>query len=418
MSTVSIRRAISLWRELVRFSQNEDRARSLNEKNVLHRSFTLYRKRANQQIEFRKAGRKSTVQMKIIQAFVGGIEAEKAKKRLRERTSQRRITMAIEKDNANKVEEAARRKTIISKQTDAYLLILQQRQRKDRVRSDLGKLDELFESKWATKQENALTAGQVEIDSWIESAEFEDLLLKKEHELVRSISLGSGVRNDQEIAISSPSAIAYSIVDGHLAGANMCADEFLHCFTSDRISFEQFQTALEACKVTLDTNELKSIFNDLCTASPQPQRLTLDDLNEIRQLSNEYIAPEGAPWKMYVSHKQELLFHCIVTNEKIFESDITKKQIKRIVRENSRSFQMKVRRELYREKCKARELMMKHYRAKQIQYMYRRWKGRSRIKRRWKVIDECPCQLSLENCVSISIESSSVVLDWDTIKMI
>lgn len=361
------------------------------------------------------------IQMKTIQAFVGIIEAEKAKRRITERLNQRRTMMAIEKDKANKVEEEARRQTEIKKQADSFLLVVQKRQRRERVKRNLIALDELFESRWVIKEMEMLSAGNAEIDSWMKSAEFQDLRLKKEAELMRSISLGSGFRNNQEIAISNRAAIAYSIIDGYLTGANTCADEFLHHFRSNTVSFEEFQTALDTCQVTIETTQLKSLFGDLCSASPNsPNVVCVKEVNKCRQLSQQYIAPEGAPWKMYIEpFEQKLLFHCVLTNEKIFESDMTKKQIKRITRDNSGSIQMKLRKEVFRQKCKARELMLQHYAARQIQYMYRKWKSKCRIKRRWICFDEYSCQLTSEDCVTLAIASiSSAASDWSSIKMI
>lgn len=421
IARVSIRQAIALWLEFVRYSQNEDKAISWNDRKVLRRYFSLYRKRAEQQIELRRSGRYATMQLGNIEAYLGNIYAEKARARFIERIEQRRTMLMIDKNKANIIHDAVRRRTMFQKQVDDDLASWQQNRSKLRLKSDMNRLNDLFESKWATKQSEALATGEEEIKIWVASEEFADLCTKKEKEMLRAISLGSGVRSDQEKTISNPSIIAYSMLDGHLAGAKICADEFLHCFATDTINFDQFKVALDTCKVALSIKQRIEIFNGLGPLSSESQNqqvVLLKDLNKYRQLSNEYIAPEGAPWKMYVcSSKQELLFHCVVTNEKIFESEINKKHIKQIVRENSLSFEMKFRRDIFREKCKARQLMFQHYRAKQIQNMFRRWKSRRRVQRGWKVLDPILHQLSLEDCVSISI-TDDLVLEWSTIKMI
>lgn len=420
IAQVSIRQAIASWLEYVRCNQNEDKAIAWNDRKLLCRCFSLYRKRANQQIELRRSGRYATMQMGYIEEYLGSINAERARARFQERLQQRRTMLAIDRDNANIIQDAARRRTAIQKQVDADLVGWQQNQRKLRLKSDLRRLNDLFESKWATKQAEALSASEEEINKWVASEEFVDLCTKKEKEMMRAISLGSGVRNDQENTINNPSAIAYSILDGHLAGAKICADEFLHCFMTDTIDLDHLQTALDTCTVALSTEQVLEIFNGLSSTlveSHNQKVILLKDLSKYRELSNEYIAPEGAPWKMYVCpSKQELLFHCVVTNEKIFESDINKKHIKRIVRENSLSFEMKFRRDIFRQKCKARQLMLQHYRARQIQNMYRRWRSRRRIQRGRKVVDPIFCQLSLEDLVAMSI-TDVLLLEWSTIKM-
>jgi hypothetical protein len=95
--------------------------------------------------------------------------------------------------------------------------------------------------------------------------------------------------------------------------------------------------------------------------SARKEMLTIKELTEYRNLS-KHISPDGATWKCYVCpYTQCLLFHHVARNEKIFEADISKKHVQRIVRENLYSVKMmKLRTDLFHDKCKARSLMQTH----------------------------------------------------------
>lgn len=66
------------------------------------------------------------------------------------------------------------------------------------------------------------------------------------------------------------------------------------------------------------------------------------------------------------SFKSKLLFHNLSIHQKIFESNLRKKDAKRKVRENIHLSEiMKVTKDLFHERCKAPHLMIEQYRAKQ-----------------------------------------------------
>ena len=170
----------------------------------------------------------------------------------------------------------------------------------------------------------------------------------------------------------------------------MLTKEFsLEQMKSSPIHAIPFQAALVSCGLSLDANEFVKMFHAMAQYKhTKPIGFELDDLREIRQLSNTYIGEEGRRWKMYVCrvHQQHLL-HNIITDEKIFEKDIKKKHIKRIISENMQDRELlKVRRKIFSDKCNAYRLMVEYHAANSIQSMYHKWSGRQSIKKQlWAV---------------------------------
>jgi hypothetical protein len=111
------RRVIAMWLDFVSCSRKEELAMVWNQRKILRRAFDLYRKLANWQINFRKSGGIASNQMQQIEAFVSTIDAEKSRERFR----------ALEKDEANKINDAEKRQTALQKQIDADILLEQQR---------------------------------------------------------------------------------------------------------------------------------------------------------------------------------------------------------------------------------------------------------------------------------------------------
>jgi hypothetical protein len=139
----------------------------------------------------------------------------------------------------------------------------------------------------------------------------------------------------------------HDLLDGLLASAGVCADEFFHCLPSESVNVEQIKSALCSCKVSLDENQILDMFCDLCLelttsdGSSITNVIAVKDLYKYRRLYHKFVAPEGSLWKMYACpYKQELLFHNIDTNEKIYESSVRKKYVQRIVKENLRSSEL------------------------------------------------------------------------------
>lgn len=406
-----MKRGFAVWLGFVVCSRKNERAIAWRKRKLLRRVFVLYRERVRRQIDYRRSNEISSTQLKQIEAFVSSIDTKRSSEKHQEYLKRMTILASSEKDKFNRVCEDERRQKAIQKQIDADILLQQREQRRVRLQCDLKQLDNVFKSQWAFKEASIISTHESAIEKWISSAEFKDLSLKKEKEMMRVMALGSRVTNEQELALTNRSFIAYSILDSQLASANVCMDEFIHCFSSDTISFDQFETALGSCNILIDAEHIQGIFHDLCcnsmtTESSKTEELGLKDLNEYRQLASK-LYPDGATWKFYICpYKQKLLFHHSARNEKIYESAATKKHVRKIVRENLRSVEMmKIRRNLFHEKCKAHELAIRNYRAKQLQSMYRRWRGRHRNKRRRKLEDDVPCRLSVQDCVTISISS-------------
>ena len=403
------KRGIVAWLEFVECCRKIDQAMLFRKRKLLLRAFVLYRKRVSQRIEYRKSNDVSSVQMKQIEAFISSIDAKKSHEKFEEYLRHIKILASSEKDKLNSICERERRQKVIQKQIDADILLEQREQRRFRLQSDIKQLYDLFQCQWALKERDVVSAHESAIQNWMVSAEFKDICLKKEKEIMRVMALGSRITNEHETALSNISAIAYSILDSNLAGANVCIDEFMHCLSSDTINLDQFETALDSCNTSIDAEHMRGLFHDLClnstgTDSFTAEELGLKELNKHRQLSNK-VCPDGAVWRFYICpHNQELLFHNAARNEKIYESAVTKKHARKIVKENLRSVDMmKVRRDLFYQKCKAYDIAIRNYRAKQIQFMYRHWRGRRNIKRRWKFGYDVPSPLSVQDCVTISI---------------
>eukprot|EP00804_Cyclotella_cryptica_P007619 CCRYP_015221-RA/>CCRYP_015221-RA protein AED:0.02 eAED:0.02 QI:1662/1/1/1/1/0.66/3/96/695 len=413
IASALMRDAIATWLEFVQCNRKEEMAVSWNENNVLRRAFLLYREFSNQEINERNSERQASIQMELIQEFVHDIHTKSPMNKSNQFIDHQAAILNNVKKQVDQYTDAQRRKNAIQRQIDADIISHQRIQQRERAERDIRKLEYFFGVEWALKQSEALSAGEKVINTWMKSAEFADLCLKKEKEVKRVISMDSMVGTELDHSVCSRSVISYSILDGHLACASICGDEFFHCLPTIATGFDPFQKALDSCNVVLDTDHALDIFNDFHLELPaksdeslRTKEVAIKDLSEYRRLSDKYVAPEGSFWKMYVCpFKQELVFHNISTNEKIFESNLRKKDVKRIVKENFRSSEiMKVSKDLFHQRCKAHQLMIKQYRAKQIQSMYRQVRGKRRIKNRSILVnDEFWCQLSLEECVTRSI---------------
>ena len=406
IASVQIRHAIAIWLEFVRCCRNEEKAVLWNQKKTMHWAFAQYRQRSTIQVDIRKRGRKASFQMKHVEALIVSIDSMRSRQKYREYLDNRYAILKAEKDRIGRMNASERRQSEIEKQIAADILIQQRELRRQRVEFDLRRLENLFESKWAIKLANEISASESAIDRWMKSPDFTNLCCKREKEIMRMMSLESGIKEEQEMAINNPAVIAYSILDSQLSKGNMCVEEFLTYMKSDKIGLHEFNTALDTL---LNANQIQDLFDDLCqhsaTSEPTKQKaIAIADLNEYRRLSDEYIAPSGALWKIYVCpFKQKLVFHCVSLSKKIYETNLSKKDSKQIAKENLLSVErMKLRRNLFHEKCKAKQLTHQHYRAKQIQFMYRTWKARKARKRRWRV-EEFHCQLSLDDCVRKSV---------------
>ena len=226
---------------------------------------------------------------------------------------------------------------------------------------------------------------------------FKNQRQKKVKQIQRLLSIqhASTLDKDRESAITSPAIINYAILDVRLAQSRIVPDELflsLEQMKSSPIHAIPFQAALVSCGLSLDANEFVKMFHAMAQyKQPEPTKelsLMLDDLREIRQLSNTYIGEEGTRWKMYVCpvHQQQNL-HNIITDEKIFEKDIKKKHIKRMISENMQDRELlKVRRKIFSDKCNAYRVMVEYHAANSIQSMYHKWSGRQSIKKQlWAV---------------------------------
>lgn len=172
----------------------------------------------------------------------------------------------------------------------------------------------------------------------------------------------------------------------------VAADLILHLekITSP-INAVPFQSALVSCGLVLDATEFEEIFQGMAKfnqANSIDVSIELDNVHELRRLSDKYIGQEGTRWKMYVSqiHQQQLL-HNVAADKKIFEKNIKRQNIRQMVVENMQDQNMcQARIKHSNERRTRHKAMLEHYAAKSLQSMYYHWRGNQTVKqRRWIV---------------------------------
>ena len=102
----------------------------------------------------------------------------------------------------------------------------------------------------------------------------------------------------------------------------------------------------------------------------------------------EFNGVQGSPWKMYVSIAHQILvFHNVVTDDMIFEHDMTNKILKEIVKANFQAEkEVAERNHILDLKQKDLKDRKEYYAATKLQFFYWKWTAlRDMAKQRWKL---------------------------------
>jgi len=386
LKKITIRRALLSW---VAFKDLEAKGEWLAQwykTKLLRRAFRQYHAYCQTQMKIRKNARESSIQQSKILEHIKDMKTSKIT--LKEDNSIP-STLVPKLERARQYEEARQRQVEHQKQVDAIILAQQRTQRRDRFLADQKRREHEFESIWSANKLIAEETMALESNKRLElTSDFKHQCDKEVKQIQRHLSIqGASVSDTQrENAITSSSVISYSILDAHLSQAGLIPEEFLHRLEklSSPIRAVPFQAALISCGLVLDAVEFQDIFKALAQHTTTPyDAIELEDLQELRCVSNKYIGKEGSRWKMYVCpiNKRQML-HNVVLGETYLGNKIKKKLIRQSISENIQDHELlKARIKCYYDKKQAHTEMLQHYAAKSIQSMYYKFRGRRSIKK-------------------------------------
>jgi len=102
--------------------------------------------------------------------------------------------------------------------------------------------------------------------------------------------------------------------------------------------------------------------------------IVLSVIRSCFECTNKYNGTEGSPWKKYISRAHDILiFHNVVTGQKIFDYEVSKKQVKTIVLDDCRSYALvEERRNILKMRSEDYELQRKTHAAAIVQRAFRR----------------------------------------------
>jgi len=380
-----MRRALLSWVAFKDLEAKGELGAKWYKNKLSRRAFRQYHAYCQTQMKIRRAVRESSIQQSKILEHIKDMKTSTVS--LKEDNSIP-STLVSKLKRARQYEEARKRQVEHQKQVDANILAQQRTQRRERVMSDQEQREHEFESIWSANKLIAETLSLESNKKLVLTSDFKNQCDKEVKQIQRHLSIqGASVSDtERESAITSSSAISYSILDAHLAYAGLIPEEFLHRLGQlpSPIRAVPFQAALISCELVLDAVEFLDIFKGLAQHTTTPRdSIELTDLQELRCLSNKYIGKEGSRWKMYVCpiNKQQMLRN-IVTGETFLQKKIKKKLMRQAVSENIQDHELlKARRKCYEDKQQAHIEMLQHYAAKSLQSMYYKFRGRQSMKK-------------------------------------
>jgi len=391
LKKTTMRRALLSWVAFKDLEAKGEWGAKWYKNKLLRRAFRQYHAYCQTQMKIRKNARESSIQQSKILEHIEDMKTSTVSLKKDKIVP---ATLVPKLERARQYEEARQRQVEHQKQVDVTILAQQRSQRRERVVSDQKQREHEFQTIWSA---NKLIAETMTLESnkrLVLTSDFKHQCDKEVKQIQRYLSIqGASVSNvERESAITSSSAISYSILDAHLAHAGLIPEEFLHRLgqLSSPIRAVPFQAALISCGLVLDAVEFQDIFKGLVQHTTTPHdAIELADLQELRCVSNKYIGKEGSRWKMYVcpNHKQQKL-HNIVTGETFLQKNIKRKLIRQAVSENIQDHELlKARRKCYYDKNQAHTEMLEHYAAKSIQSMYYKFRGRQTIKKQQWILN-------------------------------
>ena len=389
INKVMVRRAIYEWIAFKDLALKADCSQRWYQTKVLRRAFRKFNSFSRSEIQSRRAARKAEAVRKHIQNIESSLLTPHRGSNVVQDTLQ------VKNLQTQQYEEARQRQIKLQKQIDANILVQQREHRRERVVANCKRREKEFQSMWAAKKlEEELECLDKQSKS-TQSKEIKNQSQKRVKQIQRQLSIqhASTLNKDREDAITSPAIINYSILDVRLKEGGIVPDELFLSLEKMKspIHSVPFQAALVSCGLSLDANEFEKMFHAMVQykqTQSATRSLKLDNLREIRKLSNTFVGEEGTRWKMYVCPvHQQLMLHNIITDEKIYEKDIKKKHIRRMIIENMKDNELlKVRRKIFIERCIAYKAMVEYHAANSIQSMYYQWSGRQSIKKQlWAV---------------------------------
>ncbi|KAL9190828.1 hypothetical protein ACHAXT_000534 [Thalassiosira profunda] len=410
---VIARRAFSSWISFCMRGRQHDLAVRWCETKRTRRAFHRFHTYTKSEIRSRKVARRALIQQQSLLKHLEHVEASA----LTNRAGSSRVQHSLheKKEQARQQDEARARLKNLRAEQDRVIISEQRSRRRQRVENERRLREEQFKAEWAAKKVEAETQCLKRNESWKLTPEFKALQQKKLKEIQRQLSITQASTSDREreSAITSQGVISYSILDAHLANAGITPDELFRRLDqlASPINSVPFQSALVSCGLVLDAAVFEEIFSGISIAQhnqskPTDLSVRLEDLVELRRLSATYVAQEGTRWKLYVEPThQQLVLHNVVSGEQTLERKMKTKRIKLAVGENLQDHELlKVRSELFVERCKAHRAMEEHHAANSIQSLYYQWSGRQQIKKqRWRLERRRLLQLRTRQAVAVML---------------
>lgn len=387
LKRTSLRGAFMIWLQFSVMHRNFEAAQRFHETVLRRRVVRLFKSYAMNEIEHRNAVRIATYQQSIALPHIVDDDSALTS---RTESSIAGTKLLSKREKERRHEEAKQRQRQIQTELDSNILLHQRDQRRQRV-AELRMQRELgFQAIWDASKKEAEAACDERNMTWVLSTEFKNQSQKMQKEMQRllSIKFASTTDTDREKAMASRAVTSYSILDAklaHVAGA-LLDDLFIRLGpTTSPIKSDSFQSALVTCGLNLDRTEYEELFRSMAESGS----IEKQNLMELRHLAEKYVGHEGTRWKMYVCPVMKtMVIHNVVTDTKIFEEDINKKHIRKMVIDNMQDIEIvKVRRKHAEARRKAHTDMVEHNAAKSIQSLFHQSKAGKSMKNQLWIID-------------------------------
>mmetsp|Transcript_51985 Transcript_51985/g.62532 ORF Transcript_51985/g.62532 Transcript_51985/m.62532 type:complete len:784 (-) Transcript_51985:69-2420(-) len=410
------RKCLRKWQDDVEFEILEELAGAWRVEQVKKGVMRYLRRHAVEEITMRRKEGEAEERQRLVEKMMQEmhLEMERLEQEQRLEEQRRFDKERREVEHAKRMEEQRRRADLQAR--DRHILEIQELERKKRIKKERAVIMTAWEEKWRDKKVEMERSCYRRADEWLSSNAAKEVLLKQFKDLERDFYMAPSVENrERERMLKSNANICLAVLDGKLfdKGIDVKRD-FLHLLKQQTLqqhyqqsdhdehcilSYNHFIKVLHHLKISLEPSFLRGLYNELHEKKQDNNTCRTDDGDDAAVLplhkiasriktTYQYNGPKGTPWKKYISPAHEIMmFHNVVTDERILESDMTKKKMKDIVRETARvGFLLRDRRQFWQEREKDCQLIQMEMAATVLQKMFWVWKGRKeRGKMAWKL---------------------------------
>ncbi|GMI01243.1 hypothetical protein TrVE_jg13778 [Triparma verrucosa] len=193
----------------------------------------------------------------------------------------------------------------------------------------------------------------------------------------------------REAQLNSECNIALATIDGIMFSKGILGRELFEKFDESGdgyVTYEEFQSGIDAFGLNIEHSWIRSIVKTIDKEGDG--YIGVEELQEAMERTYEFNGVQGSPWKMYVSIAHQILvFHNVVTDQMVFEHDMTNAILKEIVKANFIA-EKEVAERNHILDLKAKDLIdrKEYYAATKLQFFYWKWTAlRDMAKQRWKL---------------------------------